>query len=479
MRIQLSLVLLGVALTLLGALLAIMGRRGRRIDDHPLCRKCGYDLTGRPETSDRCAECGAELSARRAIRVGNRLPSRRLFWGGLSLTAISLLLCAALSWLWLTKLDLMQYKPLWLVRDEASSPRAVQRNRAVAELTRRFVAGELTDGQIQAIISGALPLHADPLFPWTEWGGLINKLCMAGKISDQDWITLVRQSVELRLLTRSRVRAGDPMPVALALDTRRLPRPNPPGGVIVNMPPLPPPALEVEWLELTLVDVTAPVPGYSPARGPGWGSPMVVNGATFEKSQTATLTPGIHPLKGRILIHVLDQKTQKRIASSDASVTTQVTILPAETDPKSLFVSDPALSEEIKAAIWRVDVTPLSRGTITDMHVLQLSVSDPPIGLAHQAYLRTPDGREFPFGSITFGNRGNGGSNRYARVAIGSFDSVDVILRPDLDLVTQSTRNDAIWGEDIVFPNVKILPRGTPIRSGGSPPTSRRARGRG
>jgi hypothetical protein len=24
----------------------IAGWRGRRVDDHPLCRKCGYDLTG-------------------------------------------------------------------------------------------------------------------------------------------------------------------------------------------------------------------------------------------------------------------------------------------------------------------------------------------------------------------------------------------------------------------------------------------------
>src|SRR3954468_17278791 len=53
-------------------LLLVYAWRGRLTDDQPLCRKCGFDLFGLPETSRCCPECGAELSRKRATRVGHR-----------------------------------------------------------------------------------------------------------------------------------------------------------------------------------------------------------------------------------------------------------------------------------------------------------------------------------------------------------------------------------------------------------------------
>src|SRR3954447_10809108 len=65
--------------------------RRRRVDDHPVCRRCGFDLTGRPAGSSGCSECGADLSRRRAIRRGNR--ARR--WRVARWVAIPLLLAGA------------------------------------------------------------------------------------------------------------------------------------------------------------------------------------------------------------------------------------------------------------------------------------------------------------------------------------------------------------------------------------------------
>src|SRR3954471_21620248 len=74
--------------------LAVWAWRGRRVDDHPVCRKCGFDLFGRPAGAAAvCAECGADLSRRRAMRVGNRVRRRRLM-----ALAIPLLLAAG-GWL--------------------------------------------------------------------------------------------------------------------------------------------------------------------------------------------------------------------------------------------------------------------------------------------------------------------------------------------------------------------------------------------
>src|SRR5687767_396658 len=68
-----SLVCLAAAAAVLYAL------RGRRVDDHPICHKCGFDLVGKPAASAVCSECGVDLGRKRSIRTGNRLRRRRLF----------------------------------------------------------------------------------------------------------------------------------------------------------------------------------------------------------------------------------------------------------------------------------------------------------------------------------------------------------------------------------------------------------------
>src|SRR5438874_2059393 len=55
-----------------GVLLLFLGRRGKRVNDHPVCRRCGYDLTGLPNASTRCAECGANLHRAGAVQHGQR-----------------------------------------------------------------------------------------------------------------------------------------------------------------------------------------------------------------------------------------------------------------------------------------------------------------------------------------------------------------------------------------------------------------------
>ena len=65
-------ILLNLALLAVGLLLAAAGLRGRRVGDHRFCRKCGFDLTGRPAGGRRCAECGANLTRAAGVAVGRR-----------------------------------------------------------------------------------------------------------------------------------------------------------------------------------------------------------------------------------------------------------------------------------------------------------------------------------------------------------------------------------------------------------------------
>lgn len=67
-----SLTLLALLLLLIaGVVLLGWAWRGRRVDDHPVCRKCRFDLYGLPEP-EACPECGAALGGAGAVRIGNR-----------------------------------------------------------------------------------------------------------------------------------------------------------------------------------------------------------------------------------------------------------------------------------------------------------------------------------------------------------------------------------------------------------------------
>ena len=55
---------LAILLLVAGLLGRGLGKRGRRIDLHLVCRACGFDLFNRPETSVRCPECGADTRPR-------------------------------------------------------------------------------------------------------------------------------------------------------------------------------------------------------------------------------------------------------------------------------------------------------------------------------------------------------------------------------------------------------------------------------
>ena len=56
----------------LAVVLLVAGWRGKKIDDHPWCRKCRFDLVGCPETTESCPECGADLTSKRSFRIGQR-----------------------------------------------------------------------------------------------------------------------------------------------------------------------------------------------------------------------------------------------------------------------------------------------------------------------------------------------------------------------------------------------------------------------
>lgn len=232
------------------------------------------------------------------------------------------------------------------------------------------------------------------------------------------------------------------------------------------------PILKMEWLTAQISGVKVTPPPYRQAQFPTMLFTATIDGLEVDGAQTASLAPGVHRLRGEVMVTPLSLKSQENLTRFNLAVETEVTILPANTDPKQLLISNPSLQNGMQIAIWNVKVTGRGRGPVTNIYTLQLEVSGSPAGFAHRAFLRTKDGSEFPMGSVTFPHRYSGGVNLTASADVGQAGTVDVILRPDFDLVKDSPRNDAIWGEEIIFPDIKVMPPGTPMRGGGRRPST-------
>src|SRR3954468_18349950 len=121
--------------------------RGRRVDGHPHCRRCGFDLFGTPADSARCAECGADLKRRRAVRTGRRQRRRGGLWAAGPVLLLSLGWLGGVAWASARGVAWQRHKPAGVLMREAASPAPAARDAALAELRRRLAAGELSDGQ--------------------------------------------------------------------------------------------------------------------------------------------------------------------------------------------------------------------------------------------------------------------------------------------------------------------------------------------
>jgi hypothetical protein len=142
MNLALTCAITAAATALLAGLLLVLGVRGKRLNDHPACRRCGFDLDGlelaRPEP--RCPECGRPCSTaggRLAVRRGVRRRRPLVAWIGVALLLLVAAPAGTVSTLLYTGADLDHDKPVWRLRHEGGSTRDLTAENARRELRRR------------------------------------------------------------------------------------------------------------------------------------------------------------------------------------------------------------------------------------------------------------------------------------------------------------------------------------------------------
>lgn len=144
-------VLFGLGL-LAGFGLAFRGWRGRRFDDHPLCRTCRYDLSGTPALPERCPECGRALGGKKPIRIGNRRRSSTLVVLGVASVVGSGAVIGLRAERDLRNVDWMAIKPVWWLRLEARHGDLLTADDALKQLWKRWNGGILTESQMASLV---------------------------------------------------------------------------------------------------------------------------------------------------------------------------------------------------------------------------------------------------------------------------------------------------------------------------------------
>ena len=431
-----------IGLLLLGGWMVSRGRRGRRIDDHPVCAKCKFDLTGRPETSRECPECGVALDGYHAIETGNRLPRLGLIYAGamiVLLAAIPLVTSMGLS---IFKIDPIRLEPLsWLLRGLDKDRWDIQ-PKDFAEIVSRVKSGRLSSDDIEKVVKVALRDQADLSKTWNpQWGDLIEYLNSKGQLSAADWKTYLAQDEPVTLEVRPNVARGDPIPFHLF-------------GQLRGATPLAP--------RSSFAAVTATVPG-------AVFSQMAMGGGTegswFDLTENLEMKPAAwNQLKPGPQMLLVIFTSMASIAGLNPILFPPIncqgnwTLLPDGQQSSHLY-RDEAMAAEVQKTLYcEVEMGPVNWQSFQ----LEIKAKQPPIDLAFEVAIRFA-GKEWPAADsyVYIDAHSTNGANKF-----GSADflldpkfigqHVDVILRPSLQMAAYSVHMDKVLDHDFVVKDVLI-----------------------
>jgi hypothetical protein len=193
-----ALALGALALLAAGVTMLALGLRGRRTDDHPICRRCGFDLHGL--TNPRaCPECGHLLDAA-SIRMGNR----RMRWGlagaGMVLLLILLAGIGSVGVASARGYDWNTVKPQWLLEQQAQSADMTDAEGALEELAKRLAAGEVPADRTGRLVERGLESQANDAAWVPGWGTVIEKARTRAEVTDAQWQQYLRTAFQIKCL---------------------------------------------------------------------------------------------------------------------------------------------------------------------------------------------------------------------------------------------------------------------------------------
>ena len=457
-----------IVLLILVLALFPIGLPGRRVDDHPICRRCRFDLVGAPPGSAACPECGADVTHPGAVRTGNRVRRRGLRAGVLVVLLVALASVLMTGWVSVRGTDLTPYKPAWAVMREVDGPEAISRP-ALRELARRLGEGELSDEQMIQFADRALAHQADRSKPWLPaWGLFLEAAHDAGRLDAERWERYLRESVQFDLKVRPRVRRGDPVPVEV--NWARVRVGNQKSFMVSFGGPAPLTASDVPLGMDVSPRTEAVLETLPPTR-----KVLVRPRAT----PLSKLRDGEHRLHAEVPVTITysDRMPVEFFIRTEA----RFRLLPADVSSVTP-VSDSDLARKLRASM-HFDRLFVIGGPSTTFHPKR--VKEVPVTLGFDVFLRAGK-REWPMGPIVI-HRGPANlelQNAYlcfASAYVPGLDAtaVDVVLRSAPKASVESIYMTDTWEGEVVFKDVSVeyLQIGAPGMSAGTTQPSYPARG--
>ncbi len=451
-----------VLASILGAAILRCGRHGRRVDDHPLCRGCGFDLTGLPAASTNCPECGTALAAPKSTVLGHRRPVRVLVFGGIVLLLVGVAGVGYGTWTAGRRVAWVRYEPFGWAMADAGSADAAARDRAVGELSRRLKAGALGEPQVAAVAGAALAAQGDRSAPWPPpWAELLADLVNAGRLSDGQVDQYVRQAVRPTLTARPVVRRGRPMGFKFSAGWDRLA-----------------PKTHVEFAR-TASHVCiggADIIHYDmfTTRGRWVADPADAGGSSgvgfyLEEQDVAAVPDGPTALAVTLFHDVKvyrspqPQGTVPKVRRLVVPVLTPITLAGHDAIVDQ-FVVDPKRRAAMRAGVPAARVWTDADGELR----VAFRLAGPPVPIAAEVVLRHHGGG----GGVVYGHlltRPNQRSTWENIAASAEWQgtygpptrqdftgAVDVVIRPSQDAADAEEKLGTYWGEEVVIPNVQV-----------------------
>lgn len=469
-----------------GVVLILTGWRGKRLNDHPICRSCGFDLLGVLPDGITCPECGAGLKRPNACRIGERRKRWVAIWVGIAAVLLPAAMIGTVGFGILTGKDFNEYKPTGLLIWEGKHLGAAVGGKAAAELERRSSKRGADKELIATIAAAALDIQGDPRRPWDEkWGDIIENALLTKILDDQDKQRYYDQAVVLAFEARPRVPAGGGLPVAAILKESRVGS----GSMLWMQVRLAEATLDgraIEPTKLTGVQFFGASPG---ARMIGWFQAI---GSTFGRGAVGSAVPAVvmlqvpadielGPHRVRVSLTMLTQDQSQMMAAGSVAWDSEpdpdahryvydfeIEVVPkgAATAREVAATAEMTTRLEDALAVARIDIYdsgPLSgrTGNIT------ITYPDLPVDLACDVFVKDGE-REWKFGVFTNGTFvSDGPSSMYwnqngSSATLGGDlsklrgDEVDLILRPSASVAQNTTDVELYYGGELVISDVAV-----------------------
>jgi hypothetical protein len=449
------------AMGLVGAaVLWRLGLRGRKIDDHPLCGRCGYDLFGAEHSV--CPECGADVSGRGAVRVGHRQRRRGLLWAALVLAVAGGVGATVVGRSAYRALGAVENQPTWWLARGLDTRPAYGAIPAFGELSGRLGRGELSAGQTRRIVGRLLKWQADRSVRWNAaWGNFVETARGRGLIADEQWAQYARQGVVFEIKTRRTVRRGEDIPYSIGVTNCRFG-----DGHCVEL-------RYSTIFRLAGLPVGSSGLGssdrLSPREGSSRGGRITLPSPVLDRT-----ADGAHVLEAAADLEVFERPkdpTTPPLVTWHEVRPLPLDLVPADAEAVEV-VRTPEFQKHVERAlsVRRLDYDP-GRGRV----MIELAYGTLRINVAADVWLRTAEG-EWPISTVSFHAQFAGTTQLSGKAEVANLARADVVVRSSTAVARKTLDMTRIWGGEVVLRDVPVTRRGastTPTRrSSTRPPTT-------